>query len=281
MLLPPEALKKYLKSIDALGMSPVVLVKAIEMAQDPSTDTETFSALLHNDGALTADIIRISNSPYYAPVMPHSNLMSAISQLGFGEIIHLINLSLANQLFAHDLLSYGVTAYDYWCDSIATALVMEALSKSTGQDPEDAYTLGILHAIGRVLINSAIKDKGYIIFWDEQRPIEEWERDAVGYDFAEAGAMLLEHWKFPSQTCEVIRNQLQPQPADQPVSVIGTLQCAQRLLAVTGLAFENQTWLDPETDPFLKELGFTHESMAQLVTDCRENFQRICKTVDW
>jgi HD-like signal output (HDOD) protein len=280
-MINPDVLKTYLREIEALGMAPSVLVKAIEMAQDPGTDMETFSNLLRNDGALAADIIRISNSPYYAPVEPHSNLMSAISQLGFGEIIHVVNLSLAKQLFARDLLSYGIAAHDYWCDSISTALIMEALAKPAGQDPEDAYTLGILHAIGRVLINSAIEDKGLSIFWNCQQPIEEWERESIGYDFAEAGAMLLAHWKFPPQTCEAIRDQLQPLGAEQLISPAGALQCSRRLLAAIGLAFQNPVLPEPDFDPFLKALAFTPESLSQLVAECQEKFQKVRHTVDW
>lgn len=280
-MISPEVLKQYLQTIESLGSTPAVLVKAIEMAQDPNTDMETFSALLHNDSALAADIIRISNSPYYAPAEPHSNLMSAIGQLGFGEIIRVVNLSLARQLFARDLLSYGISAYDYWCTSIATALVMEALAKPSGLDPEDAYTLGILNAVGRVLINSAIEDKGFSIYWDCQQPIEDWEREAIGYDSAEAGAMLLTHWKFPATTCDIIRNQFKSQPPADLAVPIGALQCAKRILTVTGLAFERPLALDPQADPFLKTLGFTAESLAQLAADCQEKLQHVRQTVDW
>lgn len=280
-MIRPAVLKQFLQTVETLGSTPAVLVKAIEMVQDPKTDMEMFSALLRNDSALAADIIRISNSPYYAPAEPHSNLMSAISQLGFGKIIHVINLSLARQVFARDLLSYGISSYEFWCDSIATALLMEALAKPCGLDPDDAYTLGILHAIGRVLINSAIEQNGLNLFWDCQQPVEHWEREAIGYDFAVAGAMLLAHWKFPAKICDVIRDQLQPLPADQLVSPVGVLQCSRRILGVTGLAFRNRAWPEPETDPLLNVLGFTPETMAQLVADCHEKFLHVRQTVDW
>ena len=104
----------------------------------------------------------------------------------------MVNLSLARQLFARDLYSYGISAYYYWSDSIAAALLMEGLAKHLGLDAEDAYTLGILHAIGRILINRVVEEKGFSIYWDGRQPIEDWERGAVGVNFTEAGAMLLE-----------------------------------------------------------------------------------------
>ena len=109
-------------------------------ADDPNTDIETLGALLRNDGPLVADIFRISNSPYYAPATFHSNLISALSFIGLREVIRVVKLSLARQLFARDLTSYGVTAYDYWSGSVAAALVLEALAKHSGLNPEDANT---------------------------------------------------------------------------------------------------------------------------------------------
>jgi len=279
-MLNPADFKLALQSIDTLGATPAVLVKVIKLANDPTSDLGSISALLRNDGPLVADIIRISNSPYYAPTTLHSNLNSAIHQLGLKEIIRMVNLSLGRQLFARDLLSYGVTAYDYWSTSVATALVMEALAKKTRLNTEDAYTLGILHALGRVLIDRVIEEKGFSIYWDPQQPIQEWERDAVGFDFAEAGALLLEHWHFPESMCEVLRNQLASESAHDKASLLGALQFTRRLLALTGLDFGTEEWQLPANDPFLNATRLDPESIAELVITCRENFRNLLQTVD-
>src|ERR1035438_4167341 len=95
------------------GTTPAVLVKVAELAKNPNTDLTTICDLLRNDGPLVADIIRISNSPVYAPANFHGNLISAVNQIGFREVVRVINLSLSRQLFARDLVGYGLTAQDY------------------------------------------------------------------------------------------------------------------------------------------------------------------------
>jgi HD-like signal output (HDOD) protein len=87
-MLNPSDFKRAIQGIDALGATPAVLVKVAEMAHDPNTDIETLGELLRNDGPLVADIIRIGNSPYYAPATFHSNLISAISSIGLREVKH-------------------------------------------------------------------------------------------------------------------------------------------------------------------------------------------------
>jgi HD-like signal output (HDOD) protein len=272
--------KRAIQAIAALGATPAVLLKVTDLAKDPNTDLSAVCALLRNDGPLAADIIRISNSPYYAPAAFHSNLNAAVNYIGLREVTRVVNLSLSRQLFARDLASYGVSASDYWSASVAGALVMEALAKHTGLNSEDAYTLGILHAIGRVLINRVIEEQGFTIYWDASQPIADWERSAVGFDYAEAGAMLLEHWNFPAPTCDIIRWQLNTGKAVEQVSLLGSLQFTQRLLALTGLNFENEDWQFPETDPFVQSSGLATASASRFIAGCRDDFNRIRQSID-
>ena len=272
--------KQAIQSIEALGVTPTVLVKIAELTRDPDTDLDTICTLLKNDGPLVADIIRISNSPYYAPATFHSNLTAAMNYVGLREVNRVLSLCLARRLFARDLNSYGISAGDYWSLSVATALVMEALAKQSGLNADDAYTIGILHAIGRVLINHVIERGGFRIFWDSAEPIEEWDRNAVGFDFAEAGAMLLEHWSFPAETCNIVRGQLKPVAAGEPLSLLGALQFTQRVLALTGWDLENQDWQLAEPDGYLQASGLTSEQVHRLVAACQQKYASILETVD-
>ena len=257
-----------------------MLVKVADLAKDPNTDIATICEVLRNDGPLAADIIRISNSPFYAPETPHSNLTSAINHTGMREVVRVVNLSLAQRLFARDLPGYGVSASDYWSDAISAALMMEALAKHSGTNAEDAHTTGILHAIGRVLINHVIDEHRFTLYWNGHQAIEDWERNAVGFDYAEAGAMLLEHWLFPPPMCDVVRWQLKPEKLVEQVSPLGALQFTLRLLPLTGSDFENRDFRLPETDAYVQASSLTPELVDKLVSGCREDFQRALLSVD-
>ena len=265
-MLNPEDFKRSIRMITGLGSTPAVLVKVLRLAADPDTDLDSICELLRTDGPLTADIIRISNSPYYGPATFLGNLTSAINYIGMREVIRVLNLSLAQQLFTRGLPSYGIPASDYWSASVAAALVMEVLAGHTGLNQEDAYTLGILHAIGRIPINRVIVEQRLKVCWDGRQPIQDWERNTVGFDYAEAGAMLLEHWRFPETTCHIIRRQLGPERTKTPVSMLGLLQFTRRLLALTGSDFKNQDWQLPPADPFAGALGLATEPLKDLVS---------------
>jgi HD-like signal output (HDOD) protein len=255
-----------------------VLIKVAELARKPEADLATLCELLRTDGPLTADIIRISNSPYCAPATLHSNLTSAVSYIGMREVLRVANLSLSRRMFARDLPSYGISAADYWSASIAAALVMETVAIKSGLNPEDAFTIGILHAIGRVLINHVIEEQRFTIYWDGKQPIQDWEHAAVGFNYAESGAMLLEHWRFPALTCDIIRQQLDPAKSAEPVSQFGALQFTLRLLALTGWKFENKGWELPDADPFMRAAGIAPSMLTRSLLECEKDFQQIIKT---
>lgn len=278
-MLHPEDFKKAIKAIEALGATPAVLVKVSELARDANADLSSMCELLRNDGPLAADIIRISNSPYYAPATPHSNLNSAVHQIGLREVNRVVNFCVSRRIFARDLPGYGISASEYWRASLAAALVMEAAAKQSGLNQEDAYTIGILHAIGRVLINQVINEKGFSLYWTGEQSVQEWERLSVGFDYAQSGAMLLEHWHFPGPTCDVIRWQLDPEKVDEQRSMLGALQFTRRLLADTGSDFERNDGKLPETDPFMRASGLTPAGVVQLVSTCRQELYRIMETV--
>jgi HD-like signal output (HDOD) protein len=279
-MLSSKDLERTIKAIDALGATPAVLAKVAELAKDPNTELAEINALLRNDGPLVAEIIHISNSPYYAPATYHSNLTSAINAIGFREMTRVVNLSLSLRLFARDLPSYGISAHDYWSASVATGLVMEALAKKSGFNPEDAFTIGTLHAIGRILIDRVIEERRYTIYWDGCQPIQEWEQTAVGFDYAEAGALLLEHWLFPPPACDIIRWQLDPEKIPFQVCLLGALQFTLRLLALSGLNFEKEGWEPSATDPYLVASGLTPAMIVELISGCRSDFQNVLKAVD-
>jgi len=280
-MLSPDEFRQSIRSSGTLGATPAVLVKVMELAKDPATELIQITALLRNDGPLAADLIRISNSPYYAPAALHSNLAAAINFIGVREVIRVVSLSLARRAFARDLQCYGIPAAGYRNSSVTAALVMEALAGHTGLDREDAFTVGILHAIGRVHINRVIEDRGCTVRWDGRQPIQDWERSVVGFDFAEAGAMLLDHWRFPRTTCEAVRRQLHPGRATEPVSMLGMLQFTRALLAMTGANIDNRTWQPPEANALVQMPGLNPKSLARLIAQCQHDLKRVRESVDW
>lgn len=200
--------------IERFSPAPRVLSKAIGLLRNPNSDLDDIVALIRTDAALTADIIRGSNSAFYGAGERVSSLDRALQKIGFRESFRLLNHAVAHLAAGRNLGSYGIAAEDFWAESLFHGLLLEELARHTeGASPDDAHTAGLLRYIGRLAINQSIDDLGGGLFWDDSEPVEQWELNNVGVTQAQAGAMLLKQWQFPDATVEAVEWQHHPAAA--------------------------------------------------------------------
>jgi HD-like signal output (HDOD) protein len=255
--------------IDELYPAPQVMAKAVDIMQDPDMKASDLVDLLKTDASLTADIVRLSNSAYYGFAIECTNLTSAINRVGFYEVLRLLNLSISKSVLAKDLTAYGVSAQDYWTSCASVAILMESFAKANDQESNDAYTIGILHSIGRVLINQLLNDFGFSVSWDGVRDLSEWEVESVGFTSAYAGSILLKRWNFPNETCGIVLNQLKPDRVPFSPELLKALCFSKELVKVTGPGFENVDWkVDPE-DPFLVSSQISITQLTEIVEEAK------------
>jgi HD-like signal output (HDOD) protein len=203
---------------------PQVAARAITLLQEPDVSLESVGALIRQDPALVADVIRLSNSALFGRGEPCVGLDHALQRLGLEEVLRAIGLSLSQHLFGKPLTNYGLTSAQYWRASLLAAILMEQLADANGIDAPEAYTIGILHALGRVLIDEVLGEEENRAGWDRSTSLENWEVRQVGFTHAEAGALLLRGWKFPSAIVLPIENQLGSPTVVSAQSTVGMLR---------------------------------------------------------
>ncbi len=209
---PPKhsEFEETVKSIGNLHGNMAVLSKLDAMLKDLNTDVSEPERLIHSDGAISGTIVQISNSALYGFSEKSDNIATALQKIGYNEALKLVSLALSKQVFMRDLESYGITADSYWRYSYFTAVFLERQAKTLGLDSEAAYLFGLLHSIGRVVINEILHAREIEVFWDRFIPEKEWELMMIGLTNQEAGSLLLKSWNFPSAICERVAQQNAP-----------------------------------------------------------------------
>lgn len=203
--------------IERFSPAPRVLSKALALLRNPNAELDEIVALIHADAALSADIIRGSNSAFYGAGERVSSLDRALQRIGFREGVRLLNHAVAHIAAGRSLGSYGIAAEDFWAESLFQGLLLEALAKETGaESPDIAHTAGLLRYIGRLAINQSVDDLGGGLFWDGSVPVDQWELANVGVTQEQAGAILLKHWQFPDKTVQAIEYQREPRSVPVP-----------------------------------------------------------------
>ncbi len=201
--------RELLTRVDDLPPLPAVASRVMGLADDSRTSALDLAQVLSTDQALTAKLIKISNSAYYGFARRVSTVREAVLVLGFKQVRQLaVGASIVNSFKRNGVLD-GVFDLDlFWGHSVATAVAGEAIAKKTrAARPEDAFTAGILHDIGRLVISQVLPREfaGAVTFArSNHSSLHEAETRLTGYDHTAVGRALGEKWKFPGHLVDAI-----------------------------------------------------------------------------
>ena len=150
------------------------------------------------------------------------------------------------------------------------------IAQTTGKvPPEEAYVGGLLHDIGKVVLNDYVRfGYGIIVKMveEEQLPFTEAEFRVLGFDHAMVGAILVERWDLPEGYQHAVAyhhkpNELPEEHAQyQPLLDVVSVANAMCLMLGIGLGADGlQTYMFPEP---LERLGVSNfESLMSDLVD--------------
>jgi|YelNatPaOPRAMG01_1025707.scaffolds.fasta_scaffold00305_22 HD-like signal output (HDOD) protein len=272
----PEDFRHAVQKVESLYSTPQVLAKAMRLLRDPDVDLGEVTELIRHDAALAADLLHLSNSALFSRGGECADLHLAVQRLGMREVLRAIGLSLSKNVFGKGLVNYGISAAQYWGLSVLAGLMMEALARRSQREPEPAYLVGILHAIGRVLINEALQELGCRERWPGTVPLESWELDHVGFTHAEAGALLLMRWNFPEEIRQPIASQLGPPTTAASGSLTGMLRLTLALVQPVGVLVPPEALPRALTQQTLIWAGFRNwDELRQLMEAVQASFDTV------
>jgi len=185
-----------------------VVSQLYQLLRDPESSLDDAIQLIKSEGIIATGVIRLSNSAHFGKHGESSDLTEAVQKVGFRETLRLVGGFMSSQLFMKDLAGYGLTSDEYWTYSYYCAAFLESVSIYLGENSDNAYLIGLLHGIGRVVNNELLSDQEVEILWDPTLPCEEWERIMGLPAYPEAGQRILQAWDFPENICDFIRRQL-------------------------------------------------------------------------
>jgi HD-like signal output (HDOD) protein len=173
------------------------------------TDSDRFSAhelakVISADQALTAKVLRLSNSAYYGFPRRIGTVRDAIVLIGFRAVRSAV---LASSVMEVHRDPQSIDYRTFWRFSVTVGVLAELVAQSERGPFEEAFTAGVLHNIGRLALDQHMPDQ----FIEcrrraerDQMSMHEAERKVLGYTDAELGAALARHWSFPEELVDAV-----------------------------------------------------------------------------
>ncbi|MCP4645924.1 MAG: HDOD domain-containing protein [bacterium] len=202
-----QNLKRVVERAGELPAVPEIVAEVLRVTQDPSSDLNTVGDVVERDPALTAKILRISNSAYYGLKQHVGTLKLALVVLGITEVR---NIVLGVSVFdaVQDQSINPTMARDVYGHCLVTgALAKKLFTRLSLNSHGEAFVSGVLHDIGKLLLVRKIKD-GYIkllkVTEGEPEALCRIEKEAFGFTHADAAAAVAELWDFPKPLTDAL-----------------------------------------------------------------------------
>ncbi|UCD80903.1 MAG: HDOD domain-containing protein [Desulfobacterales bacterium] len=179
---------------------------ALLTEEDVSTDE--IVRILRHDPGLAANVLRLANSAYFGIPTKVSTLKHAVVLLGVKRFAQIAVGACVNKTMDTAVEGYGLSPGELWLHSIAVSTTAEALAKNRKlAETSDFFTPALLHDLGKLVLGEFVKAKLPKIkdLVDKGVPFVIAEKDALGTDHAEIGALILSNWQFPDDLINAVR----------------------------------------------------------------------------
>lgn len=273
-----QILEEVLSSAKKLRPFPDVVGKLMPLIQRVAPVSE-IEAVMKYDQAIAARVLAISQSPHYGRREPIRSLRDAVLWLGQRQLIQVITTACSARYFTGDWSGYDLREGELWQHSIAVALMAELVAKHTGpRDSFTVYTAGLLHDIGKTLLNLYVKNYFDVILpliQAEKICFVDAERRVFGIDHQELGATIARRWRFPSEVVTAIGYHHYPSNAQKHGDVASIVYVANRMVSAMGIGCGVDGFLQPNQDKVFVELGITTRMVEQFMADLLETYSAI------
>ncbi len=272
-----EDLRQLIMTTRDLPAMPHVASKVLELSADPNTSAQKLQQVIADDQAMAARLLKIANSAMYACSRKVKTLTEAIVMLGFNSIRSLIVTSAARNLYQSNNQRMGLKERLLWEHSIGTACACRLLVRMEAPHlAEEAFLAGLMHDIGKLVLNQQAAERFDEIVqtvYNENRRFAETERDLLGFDHAEVGAMLINKWKLSHMMEEIIANHHRPETfsADNPLLLY--LDLANEMCKQQGIGFVHDESIDLLATPSNKILGLRQEQLDDVQAALRRTLE--------
>ena len=216
-----DPLRRVVARIQQLPSPPTIYFRLMQELARPDATTGSIGEIIAQDASLTAKLLQLANSAFFAHPQPVVSVPEAVQIIGF-NLVRSLSLSLG--LFA-SLNCEAVGEYNsdrLYLHSLATGLLAQKILLDEGAESatvDAAFTAGVLHDTGKLVLASALPvlyRQALQLAADELIPQWQAEANIFGVSHAEVGAYLLGLWGLPPSIVEAVAWHHQPHRREPP-----------------------------------------------------------------
>lgn len=244
--------------IDNLPTLPTVYAEVERLCQNPNVDAEDLSRVIEADPPITLKLLKLANSAFFGFTRKISSVKDAVSLLGNQTVKNaVLSISIFNA--AQDQkATAGLDRKRFWQHSAGVGSIARLLARKLRIEREDCFTAGILHDVGKVILDGLFSDyyaPALRAAGEQNIPIFQAEQEELGLTHTAMGRELAVSWQIPERLIEGITYHHWPGGADLDPELASLVHVADVLCRNAGVGSGGDD-LVPVADEFaFRKLG--------------------------
>jgi putative nucleotidyltransferase with HDIG domain len=240
-----QELDDYINRVKHLPPAPKILPQLLTLLNQPDSDSGQVVDLISLDPSLTAGVLKLCNSAFFAGGSPASDIQEAITRLGFRQVFQLVASISGARALSPPQKGYGIDAGELWQHSVTSAVASQMVAMDQGEDDNIVFTASLLHDLGKIVLAEALEHI-YAKLIEEiethQYSLLETEKKLLGVQHAEIGGRLLSRWKFPPEMVAAVWHHHLPAAAQEHARLAAYVYVGNMIAYFMGHGYGHQAF---------------------------------------
>lgn len=226
--------KQLDEAIEKTCSIPQIVLKVIRMIRDEVYDIQDMAKEVRKDQVISAKIIKLCNSAFFHKKMAVDSIDRALILLGERQLLQMVISAAFQDFFPNNGRGYSLCKGGLFNHALGTAILCQQLAETANVPPDIAYTAGLLHDIGKVVLDQYMC-RAYPFFYrctqENGDNLFIVEREVFGVTHDDVGGRLAERWSLPENLIEAIMHHHNPEQASDESGLVHLVYIADLLMS--------------------------------------------------
>lgn len=231
-----ETILNRLAKVSAL---PTAAMEVFTLANSADASMSEIVRKISHDPGLTATILRLANSAMFGGARQTGSVQDAALRLGTRQLGNLALAAALDPLSRVPIRGYGMAPGELLTRALATAIGVEEVARELHAVlAPHAFTAAMLCDVGKLVLGTFVEIDSAPIHehaFEKGLSFDAAEREVLGIDHAEVGALLLTQWGLPECLSEVVLWHHRPDECPNPSETLQLVHLAAQLTLMAGI----------------------------------------------
>jgi len=267
---PKPTAKDIVQTVHDLKPIPQTALKIFRMFHSGQNDIDKITQELASDQVLSGQTLKLCNSALFSGRIKIETLKDAVLLLGEDMLVKSVITAAVNNYYHQTGTSgYSLCKGGLFFHAVGVATAAEKIAEKC--DPgvaKTAYTHGLLHDIGKVVLDQYVADSAPLLFRklsQQDSNFDDAEKKTLGITHSEAGGFLAKEWNFSEGLPQIIRHHHNPEKAKGNKKLVYIVYLADLLMEKFNAGFDLEKMQTDSFETALTILGLTMADLPELI----------------